>query len=35
MEHLFGGKRSVIFAVPDAFTPTCNEHRRHEHAGSQ
>jgi len=23
MEQLFGGKRSVIFAVPGAFTPTC------------
>ena len=22
-EQLFGGKRSVIFAVPGAFTPTC------------
>eukprot|EP00286_Rhodomonas_abbreviata_P025838 CAMPEP_0181313066 /NCGR_PEP_ID=MMETSP1101-20121128/14046_1 /TAXON_ID=46948 /ORGANISM="Rhodomonas abbreviata, Strain Caron Lab Isolate" /LENGTH=188 /DNA_ID=CAMNT_0023419987 /DNA_START=111 /DNA_END=677 /DNA_ORIENTATION=- len=24
-EKLFGGKKSVIFAVPGAFTPTCSE----------
>jgi peroxiredoxin len=25
VEQVFGGKRSVIFAVPGAFTPTCSE----------
>ncbi len=25
VEQIFGGKRSVIFAVPGAFTPTCSE----------
>ncbi len=31
VEQLFGGKRSVIFAVPGAFTPTCRCKMEHLH----